>query len=120
MDVIGHPACTKYCACASKVAQGTLNAQLTKTHRMHEALRLCIQNDPHSERGWIIVGSPECTKYCACASKVAQGTLNTQLTKTHKMHEALRLCVQNGPRSQNGWISLASQNAPSTAPVHQK
>ena len=34
--------------------------------------------------------------------------------------EALRLCIQNSPRSQNGWMSLATQNAPCTAPVHQK
>ena len=48
--------------------------------------------------GWIIIGRPACTKYRACAAKIAQDTLKTQLTKTHKMHEALRLCIQNHPQ----------------------
>ena len=74
VDVVGHPECTMYCACASsKVAQGMLITQITETHKMHEALRVCIQNGPQYEGGWSFVGSPECTKCCACASKVAQG-----------------------------------------------
>ena len=31
------------------------------------------------------VASPECTKYCACVSKIAQGTVNAQFAKTPKM-----------------------------------
>ena len=70
--------------------------------------------------------SPECTKYCACASKIAQGTGNAQLAKTPKLHEAPRLCITNGLRPDNCWIGLAAQNARSTAlcikncPGHRK
>ena len=46
LEVSGKPEYTKYCACASTIAQRTGNAQLTKTPQVHEAMRLCIQNDP--------------------------------------------------------------------------
>ena len=50
-----------------------------------------------------VSGSPECTKYCACASKITQRTLNAQFAKTPELNEALRLCMKNGPRSEKGW-----------------
>ena len=109
LDRVASPECTKYFACVSKIAQGTVNAQFAKTPKTYETQRLCmVQNGPRSENGSIIVGSPECTRYCACASKIARGTLNAQLAKTPKMHETQRLCIQNGPWSENGWIIVDS------------
>ena len=75
---------------------------------------------PAVGEGLELSGSPEYTKYCACASTIAQRTGNAQLTKTPQVHEAMRLCIQNDPRSAEGEIGAGAQNAPSTAPVQQK
>ena len=119
LEVSGSPECTKYCACASKTAQRTLNAQLAKTSKMNEAVRLCMKI-AHSRRrvgsGWQS-RMHEVLRLCI---KIARRTGNAQLIKTHQMHEALRLCIQNDPRSAEGLIAVAAQNAPSTAPVQQK
>ena len=36
------------------------------------------------------------------------------------MHEAPRLCITNDLHSNDCWASLATQNALSTSPVHEK
>ena len=66
------------------------------------------------------VGNPECTKYCACASKTTKDKVSAQFAKAPKLHKAQRLCIKNDLRSENCWIGLSAQNARSTAPVHHK
>ena len=92
LEVSGSPECTKYYACASKIAQRTLNAQLAKTSKMNEAVRLCMKK-AHGRRrvgsGWQS-RMHEVLRLCI---KIARRKGNAQLIKTHQMHEALRLCI---------------------------
>ena len=94
VDIVGHPDCTMYCACVSKVAQGTLITQITKTNNMHEALRLCIQ--------------------------IARGHRMGGCRWPPRMHQVLRLCIKSSPGHVNYTVDKNTQNARSAAPVHTK
>ena len=119
MEVGGSPECTKYCACASPIAQRTLNAQLAKTSKMNEAVRLCMKI-AHGRRrvgsGW----QPKVHKALRLCIQNSPGQVKCTVSKSTQKQKTSRLCMQNDPRSALGWIGAAAQNAPSTAPVQQK